>query len=118
MLTALVQDTQPPIKGIVLGAFGQGDAPSNRAFLDTIAAANERGITIVDSTQVIRGSVNLTTYQTGSGLRQAGAISGYDLTPEAALTKLIYLIALGLEQHTVKEQMQTNLRGEMTVPTA
>jgi L-asparaginase len=118
MLTALLQDTQPPIKGIVLGAFGQGDAPSNRAFLDTIAAANERGITIVDSTQVIRGSVNLTTYQTGSGLRQAGAISGYDLTPEAALTKLIYLIALGFDQYAVKEQMQTNLRGEMTVPSA
>src|SRR5579884_702786 len=118
MLTALLQDTQPPVKGIVLGAFGQGDAPSSRTFLDTIAEASERGITIVDSTQVIRGSVNLMAYQTGSGLRQSGAISGYDLTPEAALTKLIYLIALGLDQHAVKAQMQTNLRGEMTVPSA
>lgn len=118
MLTAILQGTQPPVKGIVLGAFGQGDAPSSRAFLDTITAANESGITIVDSTQVMRGSVNLMAYQTGSGLRRAGAISGYDLTPEAALTKLIYLIALGLDQHAVKAQMQTNLRGEMTVPSA
>lgn len=72
MLTAILQGTRPAVKGIVLGALGQGDAPSSRAFLDTIAAANEEGITIVDSTQVIRGSVNLMAYQTGSGLRQAG----------------------------------------------
>ncbi len=115
MLTTILQGTQPPVKGLVLGAFGQGNAPSSRTFLDTIAAANERGITFVDSTQVIKGTVNLTAYQVGSGLRRAGAISGYDLTPEAALTKLIYLIGLGLDQQEVKAQMQTNLRGEMTI---
>jgi L-asparaginase len=69
----------------------------------------------VDSTQVSRGAVNITAYQTGSSLLNAGAISGHDLTPEAVLTKLIYLIACGLDQHEVKELMQTDLRGEMTI---
>jgi L-asparaginase len=116
MLAAVLQGTLPPIRGIVLGTFGAGNAPLSPAFLDMLSAANARGITIVDSTQVIKGSVNITAYQTGSGLLKAGAISGYDLTPEAVLTKLIYLIARGLDQHEVNVQMQTDLRGEMTIP--
>ncbi|HWS84542.1 MAG TPA: hypothetical protein VN207_09825 [Ktedonobacteraceae bacterium] len=103
------------MRGIVLGAFGAGDAPLNPVFLNTLPAADEQGITIIDGTQVIRGSVNMTAYQTGSGLLRAGAISGYDLTAEAVLTKLICLIALGLDQKTLKVQMQTDLRGEMTI---
>jgi len=115
MLDAILQETKPPVRGIVLGAFGAGYAPLSPAFVGTLSVANEQGITIIDRTQVIRGSVNMTAYQTGSGLLRAGAISGYDLTAEAVLTKLIYLIAQGLDQETLKVQMQTDLRGEMTV---
>jgi L-asparaginase len=115
MLEAVLRETQPPIRGIVLGTFGAGNAPLSPAFLDILSAANERGITIVDSTQVLKGTVNITAYQTGSALLQAGAISGHDLTPEAVFTKLLYLIASDLDQKEVKAQMQINLRGEMTI---
>ncbi len=116
MLDAILRGTRPAIRGIVLGAFGAGNAPLSPEFLAMISAANEQGITIVDTTQAIKGAVNLTAYQTGSALLQVGAISGYDLTAEAILTKLIYLIAQGLDQEQVKVHMQTNLRGEMTLP--
>ncbi len=115
MLEAVLQGTRPAVRGIILGAFGAGDAPLSPLFLNTLSVANEQGVIIIDSTQVVRGTVNMTAYQTGSALLQAGAVSGYDLTPEAVLTKLIYLIALGLDQKMLKAQMQINMRGEMTV---
>lgn len=117
MLAVLLQETRPPIKGVILGGFGAGNAPLSLAFLDTIATANEQGVTIVGSTQVIRGAVDISTYKTGAGLLKAGVISGYDLTLGTALTKLTYLLAQNLDQESVRAQMQTNIRGEMTMPT-
>jgi hypothetical protein len=55
--------------------------------------------------------VDLDAYQSASGLKRAGAISGYDMTPEAALTKLIFLAGEGLAQETIEEQMMDDLRG-------
>lgn len=106
---------QPPLQGLVLEAYGVGNAPDrNRELIDAIAEAGARGVVIVVCTQCIEGSVDLSDYATGSALARAGAISGFDMTAEAAATKLFYLFSGGYTPGEVKAHMGEDLRGELT----
>lgn len=108
---------QLPLKGLILEAYGVGNGPDHdQEFIMALKEANERGIIIVDCTQCLTGSVDLNDYATGASLAAVGVISGYDLTVEAALTKLFYLFSQNLPIETIKSLMQTNLRGELTLP--
>ncbi len=103
-----------PLKGLVLETYGVGNGPRDSNFIDALKSAIKRGVVIVNCTQCLQGTVN-SVYATGSALAKAGVISGFDMTTEAALAKLFYLFSAGYESEQVKEEMQKNLRGELTL---
>ena len=106
---------QPPLQGVVIEAYGVGNAPSNdQDFLNVIKAATDRGVVVVVCTQCNQGVVDLSGYEAGRALEKAGAISGLDLTVEAALAKLYFLLNLDLNSDQIKEKMQQNIAGELT----
>ncbi|XP_071447602.1 L-asparaginase [Hetaerina americana] len=106
---------QSPIEGIVLQTYGSGNFPSNRLdILEAIENAIKQGIIVLNCSQCTRGSVT-NDYQTGQVLSKIGVIAGGNMTPEASLTKLSYVLAKDWSIEKKKEMLQGNLRGELTV---
>ena len=104
----------PGLKAVVLKTFGSGNAPQKEWFIRQLTDAAERGIVIVNITQCQRGIVEMDRYETGLQLLQAGIISGYDSTPECAVTKLMFLLGHGLTPEEIRFRMNSNLAGEIT----
>jgi L-asparaginase len=104
-----------PVNAMILLTFGVGNAPQNPELLGHLKEASERGVIVVNLTQCLAGKVNMGGYATGCALADAGVISGFDMTPEAALAKLHYLLSKNLSYDEVKAEMQKVLRDEMSL---
>ncbi len=105
---------QQPVNALILLSYGVGNAPQSPALISQLNYARERQIPVLNCTQCLRGRVNMGGYATGHGLREAGVISGSDMTPEAALAKLHYLLSKSMSYRQLCETLASNIRGELT----
>ncbi len=100
------------LEGIVLETYGAGNAPTESWFLETLKEAITKGLKVINVTQCSSGSVSMGKYETSTELKQIGVISGKDITTEAAITKLMFLLA----QNSItdfKTAFETPICGEM-----
>lgn len=102
------------IKGLILETYGSGNAPNTHPeFLALLKEASDQGVIIINCTQCKEGTVEMNHYATGFTLKKAGVISGHDMTPEAAHSKLLYLLSKAIKPNQVKKLIEMNLVGEL-----
>ena len=103
------------VRAVVIEGFGAGNIPNGKSLSPILKRAGELGVVIVVTSQCGRGNVELGTYAASRYLKEAGAVSGLDMTTEAAVAKLYYLFSKYGEVKRVKELMECDLRGEVSV---
>lgn len=104
----------PNIKGVILETYGAGNAPTLPWFSELLATAMKKGVYVVNVTQCIGGSVIMGQYETSTHLQEIGLVSGKDITFEAAVTKMMYLLSKNLTEKEFKKQFETAIKGELT----
>lgn len=104
----------PDLEGIVLESFGSGNAMTDQWFLESLKEATARNIIIFNVTQCTAGTVDMSKYETGTALAATGILNGFDITTEAALTKMMHVLGRKIPLEEKKSLMQTPINGEMT----
>jgi L-asparaginase len=103
------------LKGVILETFGAGNCSTAPWFLETLKKASRKGIVMINISQCNAGSVEQGKYETSAGLNKIGVLSGEDMTTEAAVAKLMFVLANTKEKKAIEKQLKNSLRGEMTV---
>lgn len=103
------------LKGVIMETYGAGNAPTGAWFVDRIKKALDNGIIIMDVTQCSKGSVEMGLYETSREMLKAGVTSGYDITTEAALSKMMVLLGQQIPTEELKMQLNKSLKGEITL---
>ena len=105
----------PDLRGVVLETFGAGNAPTFRWLLDLLKEALERGVYVLNVSQCDEGRVDQGHYETSKYLLNMGVVGGADITTEAAITKMMFVLGLQLDQDKTRELLAGNLRGEISI---
>ncbi|MBQ9533660.1 MAG: type I asparaginase [Prevotella sp.] len=103
------------LRGIVMRSFGSGNAPQRPWLPRLLGEAAGRGIVVVNISQCVAGAVEMARYDTGFQLKEAGVVSGYDSTVEAAVTKLMHLQAYSDDPDYIRRKMNESMAGEITL---
>lgn len=104
------------LRAVILETYGSGNAPTNEWFIAQLKSAIDRGVIIINVTQCKGGgTVELGKYETSLLLGEIGVIGGYDITTEAAVTKLMFLLGTDKSKKEVEMLMQKPIRGEITI---
>ena len=103
------------LKGIVLESYGSGNVPLNNSLIETLKQADEKNIIVYNVTQCNSGRVESGKYATNKELIKTGVVNGADITTEAAVTKLMFLLGQRLSVTEIKKQLTISLRGELTI---
>ena len=101
-------------RAVIIETFGCGNAPSRGWFLDIVRQSAAAGKILLNVTQCLKGEVNMDLYATGKALKDAGVLTGYDITTESALGKLFFLMGNNDDNECVKASLEQNLRGEIS----
>ena len=101
-------------RAVILETYGAGNAISKDWFLKIVREADRMGKVLLNVTQCLSGDVNMDIYATGRKLKDAGVISGHDITTESALGKLFYLMGNYDDNDKVKSLLEKNLKGEIS----
>lgn len=102
------------IEGLIIETYGSGNATTESWFINTLKRAIDKGLYVINVTQCAGGSVTMGQYETSSQLKSIGVISGKDITTEAAIAKLMYLLGENIKPKEFKSIFETSLRGEMS----
>ncbi|MDL2269406.1 asparaginase [Desulfosarcina sp. OttesenSCG-928-A07] len=104
------------LKAMVLQTYGTGNAPTEENFLDVIESATRKDLVVLDVTQCSEGAVELGTYETSIALLDRGVVGAADITPEAAMCKLMVLLGNeDLSKADINRLVQQNLAGEQSL---
>jgi len=105
----------PNLKSIIMRTYGSGNAPQNTWLLNALKEGTRNGKVIVNISQCMQGAVEMSRYDTGYHLQEAGVVSGYDSTVESAVTKLMFLQSHFDDPEKVREMMARSIRGEISI---